>query len=80
MSSFVTRTKPQSEDAKLSRTIARSLATSGYVSLCSVNVSVHEGFVTLEGHLPTYYLKQIAQSIVMQHQYAGFLRNNIEII
>lgn len=43
-----------------------ALAASGYRSLRNLQVSCNDGRVTLEGHLPTYYLKQLAQSLVQR--------------
>jgi osmotically-inducible protein OsmY len=79
METFITRTRSHSIDAVLSQSIEHALATSGYMPLCSVEVSVHEGVVTLAGHVPTYYLKQMAQNIVVQ-QGIELLSNNIEVV
>ena len=42
----------------------RALRASGYGQLLSINVYCDHGRVTLQGRLPTFYLKQVAQSVL----------------
>lgn len=84
MSSVTTRTatppKVESKDTELVRNVEQALAASGYMQLRAVEVKVHEGLVTLKGRVPTYYLKQMAQSVAMQHEGVEMLQNNIEVV
>lgn len=43
-----------------------ALATSGHRSLRYLQVFCNNGRVTLEGQVPTYYLKQLAQTLVQR--------------
>jgi len=84
MSSVTTRTatppKVESKDTELVRNIEWALAASGYMQLRAVEVKVHEALVTLKGRVPTYYLKQMAQSVAMQHEGVEMLQNDIEVV
>ena len=84
MSSVAMRTtalpKIESKDAELCRNVERALAASGYMPLRAVEVRVREGLVQLRGHVPTYYLKQMAQTAVMQRLGVEMLQNDIEVI
>lgn len=44
--------------------VRRGLETSGYGELRTITCRVEGGIVTLNGRVSSYYLKQIAQSIV----------------
>jgi osmotically-inducible protein OsmY len=49
---------------EIAREVERRLRSSGHLALLDVSAEVHAGTVRLRGHLPTYYLKQVAQSVV----------------
>lgn len=84
MSSLATRsttsTHLESTDADLCRHIERALANSGQRLLHTVEVRVHEGLVILNGQLPSYYLKQLAQAITLKHQPVEMLQNDIKVV
>jgi osmotically-inducible protein OsmY len=54
----------QDTDDEIAGRAYLSLATSGYRSLRNLQVFCNNGCVTLEGQVPTYYLKQLAQTLV----------------
>jgi osmotically-inducible protein OsmY len=56
----------QDTDDEIAGRAYLALATSGYRSLRNLQVFCNNGRVTLEGQLPTYYLKQLAQSLVQR--------------
>ena len=56
----------QETDDEIAGRAYLALAASGYRSLRNLQVSCNNGRVTLEGQLPTYYLKQLAQSLVQR--------------
>lgn len=49
----------------LSANVERGLRATGYSALRSVDVIVISGVVVLQGRVPSYHMKQVAQAIVM---------------
>ncbi|SIO61318.1 BON domain-containing protein [Singulisphaera sp. GP187] len=60
----------------------RRLCESGYLALRDVSVSSesHAGTLWLRGRLPTYYLKQVAQSIVSEIEGVNQVVNHIDVV
>ena len=56
------------------------LRRSGYLALRDVSCDVQGGTARLRGHLPTYYLKQMAQATVTQVEGVRRVVNLIEVI
>lgn len=52
-------------DDRLRNEVIRALHRSGYSTHWNVTVSVHSGHVCLSGHVPTWYLRQVAQTAAM---------------
>jgi len=52
---------------------------SGYAILRTVRCDFHEGVLTLRGHVPSYYLKQIAQTLVGQLDHVELVENRLEV-
>jgi osmotically-inducible protein OsmY len=52
-------------DRDLAERISRALCATGYPPLRLVELEVRNLGVTLRGHVPSYHMKQIAQSVVM---------------
>ena len=52
---------------------------SGYPSLVNVRFDYHEGVLVLRGELPSYYLKQVAQTAVSQVDGVQQVDNRIEV-
>jgi osmotically-inducible protein OsmY len=52
---------------------------SGYQALQGVTCEFHEGTARIRGHLPTFYLKQIAQEIVCAVVGVRSVVNQIEV-
>jgi len=48
-------------------------------ALRSLNCSVHEGVVEISGTVSTFYLKQLAQTAMMQLNPSGHVRNLVEV-
>lgn len=44
--------------------VATAMLCSGYASLLFVDIEVEQGRVILRGRVPTYHLKQVAQSLI----------------
>ena len=59
--------------------IARTLMQSGHAQLRQVRVLVSGSEVALLGRVPTYYLKQLAQSLVRGIEGVESLRNELDV-
>jgi osmotically-inducible protein OsmY len=55
------------------------LRRSGYLALRDIGCTCREGVVTLRGCLPTHYLKQIAQHLVVELEGVCGIINHIEV-
>lgn len=58
----------------------RHLRQSGYRSIGNLHCAFHEGELTLRGRLPSYYLKQLAQTVVANVQDVQIVRNRVEVV
>lgn len=56
------------------------LRHNSYLALKNVRCDYHEGVLTLRGCLPTYYLKQIAQTTVARLEGVQRIVNQIEVV
>jgi osmotically-inducible protein OsmY len=52
---------------------------SGYYELREVSCDFHEGVLTLRGCVTSYYLKQLAQSLVLRLEGVEELNNRLEV-
>lgn len=68
-----------SDDVPLAQRIRLALRSTGYSNLRTVEVDVRERLVVLSGHVPTYYLKQVAQTAALAVRGMRELRNNVEV-
>jgi osmotically-inducible protein OsmY len=71
--------RSQKLDEQLLKRVTEVLRVSRYSSLCGISVIAHEGQVVLHGRVPTYYLKQLAQSATMSVHDVEAIKNNIEV-
>ena len=67
-----------SED--LQERVLRALSASGHSALRLVRVVVEFNDVCLMGTVPTYYLKQLAQALVLTIEDVHSLRNELEVV
>ena len=63
----------------LSRQVQRRLQESSYRAVRHVSVAQRVGVLTLFGRVPTFYLKQIAQSIAGKVEGVQAIDNQIEV-
>lgn len=66
-------------DDELARKAAAVLTASGYQVLRNLQVHCDNGRVTLQGRLPTYFLKQVAQITVEQVDGVRDVDNDIRV-
>lgn len=50
------------EDLRLAELVEHALRATGHLTLCDAEVTVQAQVVTLIGRVPTFYLKQLAQT------------------
>jgi osmotically-inducible protein OsmY len=68
------------EDQHLAERVERALYARGYGALHSVRVSVRSRVVCLEGPVPSYYLKQLAQETARAVPGAHQIRNDLHVV
>ena len=58
----------------------QALHASGYTQFRQLQVYFEHGRITLQGRLPTYYLKQVAQSAVLSVDGVRDIDNDVKVI
>jgi osmotically-inducible protein OsmY len=56
------------------------LRQSPYADIRRVTCAFHEGMLSLRGRVRSYYLKQIAQTVVLEMEGVDEIRNQLEVI
>jgi osmotically-inducible protein OsmY len=72
-------TQPTAGRRDIARTVSERLAESAYFALRSVWCDYHEGILCLRGRVPSYFLKQVAQTIAGQVDGVEECMNRIEV-
>jgi osmotically-inducible protein OsmY len=68
------------EDFFLAERVERALRASGYRALRDVDVTVHARLIILDGRVPSYYLKQVAQATALAVPGARHVHNGLDVI
>ncbi|HTI49719.1 MAG TPA: BON domain-containing protein, partial [Planctomycetaceae bacterium] len=68
-----------SDDSCIQQTARLNLKKSGYHPLGRLTCSVEDGVVTLAGAVPTFFLKQMAQSIVQRIEHVQRIENRVRV-
>lgn len=63
------------DDFRLRETVIQGLRRSGYSSLSNIKIEVEDGVVAILGVVPSFYLKQLAQSIILRIGQAKIMNN-----
>lgn len=58
----------------------QALHTSGYMQFSRLQVYFEHGRITLQGRLPTYYLKQVAQTAILSVDGVRDIDNDVKVI
>jgi len=66
-------------DHQLEDELHHALSATGYSTLRHIGVDHDNGHVVLRGRVPTYFLKQLAQSIAASFPGVQVVDNNIEV-
>src|SRR5262249_61235736 len=67
------------EDLRLAERVERALRATGYGPLRGIEVTVHARLVILGGRVPSYYLKQVAQTTALAVSGARQVRNDLDV-
>jgi osmotically-inducible protein OsmY len=67
------------EDVCLAERVERALCATGYGPLRGIEVSVDARLVILGGRVPSYYLKQVAQTTALAVPGACQVRNDLDV-
>jgi len=67
------------EAEALAGRIAEVFSASGYPVLRGVVVEHHEGVVVLRGRVPTFYLKQVAQTVASKVPGVDLVVNHLQV-
>ena len=72
-------TRLSKEKAAIEAEALSRLRTSGYRQLGGVSCEFHEGVLTLRGRASTFYLKQVAQTLVRNLDGVGEINNRLDV-
>ena len=67
------------ENCPSAESVERALCATGYGSLRGIVVTVRGRVVILEGRVPSYYLKQVAQAAALAVAGGHQIRNDMEV-
>jgi len=70
---------PNPEHQLIAR-IKRVLRLTGYAALSQIRVAIVQGDVCLEGQVPTYFLKQVAQVQVQSLDEVRYVSNKLVVV
>jgi osmotically-inducible protein OsmY len=71
---------PSREDLGLAERVERDLRATGYGSLRAVEATVSGRLVILTGRVPSYYMKQLAQTIAIKVAGVHELLNQVQVV
>jgi osmotically-inducible protein OsmY len=63
----------------LRETVVQGLRRSGYSPLSNIKIEVADGVVDVIGVVPSFFLKQMAQTIILRIGQAKGIRNNLQV-
>src|SRR5262245_61513616 len=69
-----------STNGALADSVRQMLQTTGYLPLRNVDIKIESRAVWLGGAVSSYYLKQLAQAVVMRVPGVGCVVNDIEVV
>jgi osmotically-inducible protein OsmY len=72
-------TVPSKEKLLVQADAQSRLRTSGYHELHLISCAFHEGVLTLRGHVSSFHLKQVAQTLIRDVDGVGEINNRLEV-
>jgi osmotically-inducible protein OsmY len=79
MSQFARRSRLKAQDHLLRQKVDRALVDSGYAPLRCIQFDVVGGVVELNGCVPSFYVKQLAQAAVLRLEHIQGVRNLLRV-
>ncbi len=76
---FDDKTARDSSGTDLAAQVTAALQRSGQPPLRKVSVTSQHGHVTLDGRVPTYYMKQLAQTAAMSVDGVESIQNDVKV-
>lgn len=76
------RQTPPSEigrDERIRAAVSVALKGSGYRPIAQLEIDVCDGTVMLAGVLPSFYMKQVAQEVVLKLDVASRIENSVRV-
>lgn len=73
------RRRNRERDARLDRSVRRSLEDTGYRPLRCIDCRVSRGVVVLSGRVPSWYMKQVAQTVVQKIDAVDVVENRLQV-
>jgi osmotically-inducible protein OsmY len=67
------------QDRSIHERVSTVLQRTGYTPLQSIDCRVDNGVVELRGHVPSFYLKQLAQAVILPLKYVRGIKNDIRV-
>jgi osmotically-inducible protein OsmY len=74
--------RPLSKSARdqlIQTAVAAALDEVGYRCMSRLHVEVFDGVVVLEGIVPSFYMKQLAQEVVLNLDFASKVENRVDV-
>jgi osmotically-inducible protein OsmY len=72
--------QPDAQRAAIEQAARCRLGDSSYRALSYLRCEYHEGVLTLRGHLPSFFLKQMAQELVARVGGVEQVANRVEVL
>jgi len=70
---------PSKEKMAVQAAAQSCLRGSGYHELHLISCEFHQGVLTLRGHVSTFHLKQLAQTLIRELDGVGEINNRLEV-
>jgi hypothetical protein len=59
---------------------AQALRHSAYAPLTTLRCEFHDGVLTVRGQLPSFHLKQVAQTVLCDVEGVGMIDNRVDVV
>lgn len=69
--------KHQQQTDRLRQEVTAALRNSGYPMLRYIHIATEGSAVILQGKVPNFHMKQLAQAVVIQTKGVGLIRNDL---
>ncbi len=67
-------------DSVLIETVRRALHETGYLELRNLSITISDDWLSLDGRVPSYHLKQLAQAAATHVPGIGCIVNTVEVV